>query len=145
MVVLEGIPLWLRNNVDVGIHIHNDLVLVNCHIKSVLVLISHFSFSRQSKISSSILDVCCELTSVRWVTDALEKLNAFLAFQILKSSVIRQKPLFIFCQFNLLQTKRRGCNLRFGYFLQFLRLSLVRLGRSKQCFRLVVVYINSMT
>lgn len=95
MIVLESVPLWLFNNRGCGIGVDNNFVTVELGAESGAILVSHFSLIVLDHVISLVLHAINELLSVRRVTNALEELDSFLSFKLLKLAILFDKVLLI--------------------------------------------------
>lgn len=103
MVILEGIPLGFICEFTQCGCVHNDLVRIQLRLKPMTVLVSHLKRFLLQYVCSFVLDVRDEFGRVRWVSNALEKLDSFLSFEFLQIAILFDKFLFFHRQFHIFQ------------------------------------------
>ena len=95
MVVLKGIPSWFGSEVIESGGVDDYFLLINFSFKSTGVVDSHFFlFVVQNHLSFSF-NIIDESISVRRVTNALEELDTFFSFELLKFPVLLDKLLLV--------------------------------------------------
>lgn len=95
VVVFEGVPLWFGNNILCCVDVDHNSIRINLGYESVLILMSHVEEVLRDKFAAGILYIRDKFWFVRFVTYALEKLDALLSFQIFKSTILSDKRLLL--------------------------------------------------
>ena len=96
MIVLKGIPLGLCNDFVGNSCAYTNLVTVELSCKAVAVLVPHLILLCSNHGLSAGLDTFNESVCVGRITHALEELDAFLTFKLLKFAVLLDKVLLVY-------------------------------------------------
>ena len=96
MIVLKCIPLGLCNDFVGNSRAHTDLVTVELSCKAIAVLVPHLVLLCSNHRLSTGLNTFDESVCVGRISHALEELDAFLTFKLLKFAVLLDEVLLVY-------------------------------------------------
>ena len=109
MIVFKRIPFRPSDDFLLCSRFNDNFVSIEFGIESSAVQLTHIVHLVLNQLVTLVVDTFDEHVCVRWITNTLEELDAFLALKLFKLAVLLDEVLLINRELHALQVVQDGC------------------------------------